>query len=96
MAGPGRVAERVRIIGRVQGVWFRGWVVDQARRRMLDGWVRNRTDGSVEAVFAGSADAVAAMVDACYTGPPMARVDDLVREPTDDPGATGFEQRPNA
>ena len=96
MAGRDRVAERVRVTGRVQGVWFRGWTVEQAHRRNLDGWVRNRTDGSVEAVFAGPPHAVDAMVDACRSGPPMARVDSIVREPTEDPGSTGFEQWPNA
>ena len=51
--------QRVRVVisGRVQGVWYRGWTVDEARARGLDGWVRNRRDGSVEAVFQGPAAA---------------------------------------
>ena len=65
---------RVTISGRVQGVWFRGWTVDEARRRGLDGWVRNRRDGTVEAVFAGDAARVDDMVEACRRGPPTARV----------------------
>ena len=67
----------VLIRGRVQGVGFRAWTEYTALRRGLEGWVRNRRDGSVEAVFAGSADAVAAMVDACRHGPRGARIDAL-------------------
>jgi acylphosphatase len=62
------------IHGRVQGVGFRAWVADTARQRGLSGWVRNRKDGSVEAVFAGPAQDVAAIVAECRTGPPAAEV----------------------
>ncbi|MCH6588225.1 MAG: acylphosphatase [Proteobacteria bacterium] len=64
--------KRVRVVisGRVQGVWFRGWTVDEATARGLSGWVRNRRDGTVEAVFEGAPEAVDAMVEACRTGPP--------------------------
>ena len=65
----------VIIRGRVQGVGYRAWVEHEALRRGLDGWARNRRDGSVEAVFAGPPDAVAAMVAACRRGPPSARVE---------------------
>ncbi len=65
---------RVRIRGRVQGVGFRFWVVDEAERLGLHGWVRNRRDGSVEALFHGPADAVEEMVARCRLGPPAARV----------------------
>ncbi len=65
---------RVRIEGRVQGVWFRAWTVAEARRRGLTGWVRNRADGSVEALFAGEPEAIAGMVDACHAGSAAARV----------------------
>lgn len=54
---------RLRIIGRVQGVWFRGWAVDQARELGLSGWVRNRGDGSVEALLAGPESRVRSMID---------------------------------
>ena len=64
-----RKTVRVRIEGRVQGVGFRAWVERRAARHGLDGWVRNRRDGGVEAVFAGSADAVDAMVAECHQGP---------------------------
>jgi acylphosphatase len=65
----------VVIRGRVQGVGYRAWVEYTALDRGLEGWVRNRRDGSVEAVFAGPPEAVDAMVAACRHGPPGARVD---------------------
>jgi acylphosphatase len=70
-----RAIRRVMIRGRVQGVGFRAWTEDEAVRRALDGWARNRRDGSVEAVFAGPPDTVADMIEACRRGPPMSRVD---------------------
>ena len=68
-------ARHVSIRGRVQGVGYRAWVAEEAGRRNLEGWVRNRQDGSVEAVFSGSEDVVAAMIEACRRGPALARVD---------------------
>jgi acylphosphatase len=70
----------VMIRGRVQGVGYRAWVEHEARLRDLEGWVRNRRDGSVEAVFTGSEDAVADMVASCWRGPISARVDDVAEE----------------
>jgi acylphosphatase len=67
----------VVIRGRVQGVGYRAWVEHQARLRRLEGWVRNRRDGSVEAVFSGPAEAVTAMIAACRRGPSSARVEAL-------------------
>jgi len=67
----------VTISGRVQGVGYRYFVEHEARSRDLEGWVRNRRDGSVEAVFAGPAGAVTAMIAACRRGPSSARVDAL-------------------
>ena len=64
----------VVIRGRVQGVGYRAWTEYAALERGLAGWVRNRRDGSVEAVFAGPAEAVAGMIEACRRGPPGARV----------------------
>lgn len=87
-------AVRVMIRGRVQGVWYRGWTVDQALSRGLRGWVRNRRDGAVEAVFIGPSDKVEAMIEACRSGPPAARVDSIERFPADDSGVQGFEQKP--
>jgi acylphosphatase len=67
----------VVIRGRVQRVGFRAWTEHMALERGLEGWVRNRTDGAVEAVFAGPAMVVDAMVEACRHGPPGARVDQI-------------------
>ena len=64
----------VTIRGRVQGVGYRAWVEDEATARDLEGWVRNRRDGSVEALFAGPADVVSNMIAACRRGPSLARV----------------------
>jgi acylphosphatase len=66
---------RVTIIGRVQGVGYRAWVEHQARAHHLEGWVRNRRDGSVEALFAGPVEVVSEMVTRCRRGPASARVD---------------------
>ncbi len=63
--------------GRVQGVGFRAFVERLAQERGLDGWVRNREDGSVEAVFAGASHAVDATLELCRQGPPGARVEEL-------------------
>jgi acylphosphatase len=65
---------RVVIRGRVQGVGYRAWAEYTAQERGIAGWVRNRRDGAVEALFAGMADDVAAMIEACRAGPPGARV----------------------
>ncbi len=65
---------RVRIDGRVQGVGFRDWTERVAGGLGLAGWVRNRRDGTVEALFAGPADDVARMLDRCRHGPPAAAV----------------------
>ncbi len=80
----------VRIEGRVQGVWYRGWTVDEAASRGLRGWVRNRMDGSVEALFSGPAADVDDMVEACRRGPPAARVDGITASPAEAPEGAGF------
>lgn len=71
------VARRVVVDGRVQGVGYRQGCADRARALRLSGWVRNRPDGRVEALFEGPAGAVVQMLDWCRSGPPMARVTDL-------------------
>ena len=78
----------VRVSGRVQGVWFRAATREEARRRGLEGWVRNLPDGRVEAVFEGDEATLEGMLAWCRTGPPGARVDavETVRGP-----ATGIE-----
>lgn len=65
---------QVRIEGRVQGVGYRMWTQRTARALGLAGWVRNRHDGAVEAVFQGGAESVEAMLARCQEGPPGARV----------------------
>lgn len=87
---------RVVVTGRVQGVGYRGWTVERARTAGLVGWVRNRRDGSVEALFHGPAAAVAAMVEACHLGPSAAQVRRVeVSEATAEAGDLhAFDQRP--
>lgn len=78
-----RTIRHVAIRGRVQGVGYRAWVADEAGRRNLEGWVRNRRDGSVEAQFAGPEDIVADMIAQCRRGPSLARVDAVDAQPAD-------------
>jgi acylphosphatase len=92
----GRIARRLVISGRVQGVGYRDWTVATARALGLDGWVRNRRDGGVEALVAGDATAIASLVAACRRGPPLARVDRIDSEPVALPAQTGFTRRPDA
>ena len=80
---------RLIITGRVQGVWYRGWTVDRARELDLAGWVRNLTDGSVEALVNGPKDKVDALTDLCRKGPRLARVDDIDVGVIDPPGYGG-------
>lgn len=68
-------ARLLRIAGRVQGVGYRDWLLREARRHGISGWVRNRTDGTVEALLAGEEDALGAVLTACRRGPPLARVE---------------------
>jgi acylphosphatase len=71
------VIRHMLVRGRVQGVGFRAFVERHALRHGLEGWVRNRRDGSVEAVFKGQGAAIAAMIEACRRGPHSAHVDAL-------------------
>jgi acylphosphatase len=82
----GSAIRHVTIRGRVQGVGYRAWVAQQAMARDLEGWVRNRRDNSVEALFAGPADIVSDMIAACRRGPVSARVE-TVQEEAADPDA---------
>ena len=94
----GRRRILVRIHGKVQGVWFRAWTEETAVRLGLQGWVRNRRDGTVEALFDGPVGAVEAMLEACREGPRLAQVTSV--EGHDQPalevgqGTPGFHQRP--
>jgi acylphosphatase len=84
-------AKRVVIQGRVQGVGYRDWMVAQAQQRGVHGWVRNRPDGSVEALLYGDVDAVEELLRACRRGPRMAavtRIEEDWAEPPEEPGFT--------
>lgn len=85
----GIVARHVRVEGRVQGVWFRAWTQEQAQARGVSGWVRNCTDGSVEATLSGPSAAVEALIAVLHEGPPAAKVSDVrvtATEPVAKPG----------
>jgi acylphosphatase len=84
------IAVHVRVRGRVQGVWYRGWTKAEAEARGLSGWVRNEPDGSVAALIAGPEEAVGEMVAALHGGPPRARVDAVEVEPAKAPETAGF------
>lgn len=89
----------VRIHGRVQGVGFRAWTQHQAQLHGLTGWVRNRQDGSVEAVFSGSGEMVEVMLKACHQGPAHSlvhRVEPVEGADHELGDVTGFEVRRTA
>ena len=81
---------RVLIFGRVQGVGYRASTVQKARQLGLQGWVRNRADGSVEAIFEGEKTAVKRMIQWCHGGSTAASVDEVKVEPTERKGLQGF------
>jgi acylphosphatase len=84
----------LRIRGRVQGVFYRNWSRDEARRLGLSGWVRNRRDGSVEMVLSGPEQEVETMIARCREGPPAALVEQVEVGPSDETPPGGFEKRP--
>ena len=85
---------RLRITGQVQGVGYRFWMTRTAASLALRGWVRNRTDGSVEALVMGASEAVAAMTEANRKGPFGAHVTGVTVIPDEDDGSVGFVSRP--
>ena len=85
-----QAARRVVVHGSVQGVSFRYYCAQEARRTGVAGWVRNEPDGSVSAYFEGAPDAVEELVDWCREGPPSARVYSLDEQTVEPLGATGF------
>ena len=85
---------RLRIAGRVQGVGFRDWLLEEARTRGLNGWVRNRSDGTGEAFVSGSDAAVQDMLRACTQGPPEASVTGIDIKNEKEPAPEGFVRRP--
>ncbi|QCI79321.1 acylphosphatase [Hankyongella ginsenosidimutans] len=88
------VAHRLVITGKVQGVGFRDWTVRSARRLGLNGWVRNRLDGSVEALVIGPAGDVELLLASVRRGPPLARVDAVTIEPARGVAPDGFTRKP--
>ena len=88
------MAKRLVIRGRVQGVFYRAWSASEARALGLNGWVRNRRDGSVEMLIDGEAEAMERMIASCREGPPDARVDQVEVEETKEQASPGFEKRP--
>jgi acylphosphatase len=90
MADEDRIV-RVTIRGLVQGVGYRAWTQIEAERRGLRGFVRNRLNGNVEAVFAGAADAVQALCEACWQGPRLAQVESVEIEDIDASALDGLD-----
>ncbi|KAH9734999.1 Acylphosphatase [Citrus sinensis] len=88
-------AKTVRVVvkGRVQGVFYRNWTIENATQLGLRGWVRNRRDGSVEALFSGNPDSVKEMEQRCRHGPPDAVVTGLQVFPSNDDPGTGFVRK---
>ena len=87
---------RLIITGRVQGVGYRIWAERTASALGIRGWVRNRSDGSVELQATGADDAVAKLIEACSEGPRAAMVTDISVSDAEDDGSTGFSARPSA
>ncbi|TZG25121.1 acylphosphatase [Sphingomonas montanisoli] len=90
-----RIARRIAVHGKVQGVCFRAWTIEQATAiGGIDGWVRNRMDGSVEALAAGPTDKVEALIAKLHEGSPASRVDRVEVEDTPGIVGPGFVQKP--
>ncbi len=89
----GTVRRKVVVNGEVQGVFFRESTEQEARSQGVSGWVANRDDGAVEAVFEGDSDTVENMVEWCRSGPSSASVDSVESSDEEPEGLSGFEQR---
>lgn len=88
------IAVRARIAGKVQGVWYRQWTTEAAAELGLTGWVRNRSDGTVEACFSGPPKQVQLMLQRCEEGPPKAEVTEVTHEPCPTPSLQVFQRLP--
>ncbi len=89
-------AKRLTISGRVHGVGFRDWMVARAEALGLSGWVRNRRDGTVEALVDGDTAAVEELMRACRRGPPLAEVTAIEEDLAEPPAEPGFLRLPTA
>ncbi|MFB0613317.1 acylphosphatase [Aurantiacibacter poecillastricola] len=87
------LANHLIIHGRVQGVFYRDWTVETARKLGLAGWVRNLSDGTVEAHLEGAADVVETMIEKMHDGPPAANVERIERSEAEAQGFETFERR---
>ena len=90
------ICRRLTITGRVQNVWYRDWLTEQASAIGITGWVRNRADGSVEALVCGSSEMIDAIVAKARQGSPASRVADVAIEDASAEVFDGFEKRPTA
>lgn len=88
------IARRLRIEGRVQGVSYRAWFTEQAKHRELDGWVRNRKDGSVEALVKGDPAQVEGIIERAWRGPLFADVTVVTVEEAQGIVPQGFARKP--
>jgi acylphosphatase len=86
---------RLRIEGHVQAVGYRNFIIEEARKLGVDGWVRNRSDGSVEALVSGETKIVEALIAACMRGPDGSRIKHVDMEPAEAPPEKGFNRRPS-
>jgi acylphosphatase len=86
--------KHLMISGRVQGVGYRDWLMTLARALRISGWVRNRSDGRVEALLSGESDAVEELLRACRRGPRAAEVTAIEESFAEPPEDVGFAQRP--
>jgi acylphosphatase len=87
---------RLVITGRVQGIGYRMWAERTALLLGISGWVRNRSDGSVELLATGGDSAVASLIEACRQGPRAAVVADVAVEDAEDDGSKGFSAKPTS
>ncbi|MGH6887700.1 MAG: acylphosphatase [Rhizomicrobium sp.] len=96
MSGDGDLTTlRLRIEGSVQAVGYRYFAMGEARKLGIDGWIRNRSDGTVEALASGTTKAVEAFVAVCMRGPPGARVTNVDLHTADAPTERGFHRKPS-
>lgn len=84
---------QVFISGKVQGVGYRFWTVNQAQKLGVNGWVRNLKDGRVEAVFEGESEKIEQMIQACFRGPRASKVENVIVNEDNPEGIEGFQIR---